>query len=148
MAERTAGTRPVLTSSHVTSCTVVSRYYAPHFAHYIQPKVGRGRIFRILVSTIRPLKKFCYVYDTAMVHVYSYKSTNDRQYCSWPPCVVSLHLREELPLQREGHNIHNDFAVAILQYCLSCTTGHFLVFLQKSGSEMTCVVNVNGDYSI
>ena len=30
--------------------------------------------------------------------------------------VVSvLHQREELPLQHEGHNIHDDFAVAILK---------------------------------
>ena len=65
-----------------------------------------------LVSIIRPLKKFCYVYDK--VHVHSYKSTNDRQYCSWS-YVVSLHRREELPFQLEGHNIHDDFAVAILK---------------------------------
>ena len=28
--------------------------------------------------------------------------------------VVFLHRREELPLQHEGHNIHDDFAVATL----------------------------------
>jgi len=29
--------------------------------------------------------------------------------------VVFLHQQEELPLQHEGHNIHEDFAVAILK---------------------------------
>jgi len=61
-----------------------------------------------------------------------------------------LHRREELPLQHEGHNIHDDFAVTILKN--SNTAGHVprdisWYFLQKSGSEMTCIVYVNGDYS-
>ena len=75
------------------------------------PKRGGGVFSSMqLVSIIRPLKKFCYIYDTAKVHVHSYKSTNDRQYCSWSSCVVSLHRREELPFQVEGHiNIHDDF---------------------------------------
>ena len=30
-------------------------------------------------------------------------------------CMVSLHRREELPLQRDSHNIHDEFAVAILK---------------------------------
>ena len=65
--------------------------------------------------------------------------------------MVSLHRREELPLQLEGHNIHNDFAIAILKN--SNTFSHVpqdisWYFLQKSGSEMTCTVDVNGDYSI
>ena len=71
--------------------------------------------------------------------------------CSWSSCVVSVHWREELPLQREGHNIHDDFAVAILKN--SNTVGHVprdisCYFLQKSGSEMTCIVDVNGDYRL
>ena len=51
-------------------------------------------------------------------------------------------------LQLEGHNIHDDFAVAILKN--SNTVGHEprRYFLRKSGSEMTCTVGVNGDYSI
>ena len=58
------------------------------------PKRGGGVFSSTqLVSIIRPLKKFCYVYGTAKVHVHSYKSTNDRQYCSWSSCVVSLHRR-------------------------------------------------------
>ena len=46
------------------------------------------------------------------MHVHSYKGTNDHQYSL---CVVSLHQWEELPLQREGHNTHDDFAVVILK---------------------------------
>ena len=54
-------------------------------------------------------------------------------------------------LQLKGHNIHYDFAVAILKN--SNTVGHeprniSWHFLWKSGSEMTCTVGVNGDYSI
>ena len=61
------------------------------------PKRGGGVFSSTqLVSIIRPLKKFRYVYDTAKVRVHSYRSTNDRQYCSWSSCVVSLHRREEL----------------------------------------------------
>ena len=57
--------------------------------------------------------------------------------------------RPALPL--EGHNIHDDFAVAILKN--GNTVGHeprniSWYFLRKSGSEMTCTVGVNGDYSI
>ena len=82
------------------------------------------------------------------LHVHSYKHTNNRQYCSWSSCVVS---REELPLQLEGHNIHDAFTVAILKN--SNTVGHeprniSWYFLRKSGSEVTCTVGVNGDYSI
>ena len=59
---------------------------------------------------------------------------------------VSIHRREELPLQRDDFG-----AVAILKN--TNTVGHVLRdiswhFLQKSGSEMTCIVDVNGDYSI
>ena len=54
-------------------------------------------------------------------------------------------------LQLEGHNIHDDFAVSILKN--SNTVGHepwniSWYFLRKSGSEMTCTVGVNGNYSI
>ena len=63
--------------------------------------------------------------------------------------MVSLHRREELPLQRKGHNIHDDFAVAMFKN--SNTVGHVpwdicWYFLQKSGSEMTSIVDINGDY--
>jgi len=64
--------------------------------------------------------------------------------------VVFLHQREELSLQHEGHNIHDDLAVVILKN--SNTARHVprdisWYFLQKSGSEMTGIVDVNGDYS-
>ena len=47
--------------------------------------------------------------------------------------------------------LHDAFAVAILKN--SNTVGHeprniSWYFLRKSGSEMTCTVGVNGDYSI
>ena len=52
------------------------------------PKRGGGVFSSTqLVSIIRPLTKFRYVYDTAKVHVHSYKNTNDRQYCSWSSCM-------------------------------------------------------------
>ena len=124
----------------------------PYFAYYIQSKEGKGAYFDYaIILDYTPPQKFRYVYDTAKVHVHSYKSTNDRQYCSWSLCVVSLHRREELHFQLEGRNIHDDFAVAILKN--SNTVSHepwniSWYFLWKSGSEMTCTVGVNGDYSI
>ena len=88
------------------------------------PKRGGGVFSSTqLVSIIRPLKKFCYVYDTAKV---SYKVQTIASTCSWSSCVVSLHRREELPLQLEGHNIHDAFAGGHpqeQQYCRSWTTG-------------------------
>ena len=118
----------------------------PYFVHYIKPKEGRGRIFEYAISLdYTPPQKVLYVYGTAKVQVHSYKSTNDRQYCSWSSYVVSLHWREELPLQLEGHNIHDafGFAVAILK-----NRNISWYFLRKSGSEVTCTVCDNGDYSI
>jgi len=61
---------------------------------------------------------------------------------SWSP-----YIREELPVQREVNNIHDDFAVAVLKN--SNTVGHVpweisrvcWYFLHKSGSKMTCIVN-------
>ena len=115
------------------------------------PKRGGGVFSSTqLVPIIRPLKKFCYVYDTATVHVHSYKSTNYRQYCSWSSCVVSLHRREELHFNSRART----FTTTLLarcshpqeqQYCRSCTLGHSWYFLRKSGSEMTCTAGVNGD---
>ena len=59
----------------------------------------------------------------------------------------SSYIGEELPVQCEVNNIHDDFAVAVLKN--SNTVGHVpreisrvcWYFLQKSGSEMTCIVN-------
>ena len=61
---------------------------------------------------------------------------------SWSP-----YIGEELPVQCEANNIHDDFAVAVLKN--SNTVGHVpreisrvcWYFLHKSGSEMTCIVN-------
>ena len=105
----------------------------------------------VCVHLYAPSKSFAMYtnyYDTAKLHVHSYKSTNDRQYCLWTSCVVSLHQQEELPLQHEGHNIHDNFTVSHppeQQYYRSCTMGWY--FVQNSGSEMTCIVGINGDYS-
>ena len=76
----------------------------------------------------------------------------DRQYCSrtsrLQSCVVSLrNIGEELPVQREVNNIHDDIAVAVLKN--GNTVSHVpreisrvcWYFLHKSGSEMTCIVN-------
>ena len=61
---------------------------------------------------------------------------------AWSP-----YIGEELPVQREVNNIHDDFAVAVLKN--GNTVGHVpreisrvcWYFLHKSGSEMTCIVN-------
>ena len=84
-----------LTEAMATQC--LYRSIPPYFVHTTSsPKRGGGVFSSMqLVSIIRPLEKFYYVYDTAKVHVRIYKSTNDRQYCSWSSCVISLHRREE-----------------------------------------------------
>ena len=56
----------------------------------------------------------------------------------------SRYIGEELPVQREVNNIHDDFAVAVLKN--SSTVGYVpreisrvcWYFLHESGSEMTC----------
>ena len=61
---------------------------------------------------------------------------------AWSP-----YIGEELPVQREVNNIHDDFAVAVLKN--GNTVGHVSreisrvcwYFLHKSGSEMTRIVN-------
>ena len=53
---------------------------------------------------------------------------------SWSP-----YIGEELPVQCEVNNIHDDFAVAVLKN--SNTVGHIPWENSKSGSEMTCIVN-------
>ena len=96
----------------------------PLFVHYmyIQPKEGRGRIFEYAISLeYTPPQKLLLCLWHCQGH--SYKSTNDRQYCLWSSCTVSLHRREELPLQLEGHNIHDAFAVAIVKSS-NTTVGH------------------------
>jgi len=91
-----------------------------------------------LASTIRPLEKFLLRTQTIMTlpkFMFTLK-TIASTVCDH--AVVFLHQRED------------DFAVAILKN--SNTAGHLprdisWYFLQKSGSEMTCIVDVNGDYS-
>ena len=59
----------------------------------------------------------------------------------------SPYIGEELSVQCEVNNIHDDFAVAVLKN--SNTVGHVpreisrvcWYFLHKTGSEMTCIVN-------
>ena len=61
---------------------------------------------------------------------------------AWSP-----YIGEELPVQCEVNNIHDDFAVAVLMN--SNTASHVpreisrvcWYFLHKSGSEMTCIVS-------
>ena len=103
-----------------------------------------------LASTIRPLEKFLLRTQTIMTLPRFMFTVQTIASTVCDHAVVFLHQREELPLQHEGHNIHDDFAVAILKN--SNTAGHVprdisWYFLQKSGSEMTCIVDVNGDYS-
>ena len=119
------------------------------------PKRG-GDVFSSmqLVSIIRPLKKFRHVYDTAKVHVRSYKSTNGSP-------VLFVVIMRGLPtsarraaLQLEGYNTHDDFHnFAVSHPQEQHAVGHeprniSWYFLWKSGSEMTCTVGINGDYSI
>ena len=99
-----------------------------------------------------PSKHFA-TFMTLPRFMFSYKSTNDRQCCLWSSRVVSLrlHRREELPLQLEGHIKHSRRLRC--SHPQEQTVGHeprniSWYFLQKSGSEMTCTVSVNGDYSI
>ena len=71
----------------------------------------------------------------------------DREYCHVYKAAWSPYIGEELPVQREVNNIHDDFAVAVLKN--GNTVGHVpreisrvcWYFLHKSGSEMTCIVN-------
>ena len=85
-----------------------------------------------LASTIRPLKKFLLRTQTIIMTLPRFMftvKTIANTVCDH--AVVFLHQREELPLQHEGHNIHDDFAVAILKNSNTAghvPPGHFLVF--------------------
>jgi len=105
-----------------------------------------------LVSSIGPPSKVlreryiqfqssCLHKSTVTKAFYTKQLIQDREHCSWTSrlqsFVVSL-IGEELPVQCEVNNIHDDFIM------WSCTTGNSRVcwyFVQKSGSEMTCIVN-------
>ena len=116
----------------------------PQFVHYIQPKVGGGLIFEYAISLEYkpppPPKK-----KVLRDHYVHFQSS-----CLHKNAVTKAHryyIGEELPVQCEVNNIHDDFAVAVLKN--SNTVGHVpreisrvcWYFLHKSGSEMTCIVN-------
>jgi len=115
------------------------------------PKWGGGVLSRMqLASTIHPLEKFLLLTQTIMTLPMFMFTVQMIVSTSCDHAVVFLHQREELQLQHEGPNIHDEFAVAILKN--SSTARHVpwdisWYFLQKSGSEMTCIVDVNDDYS-
>ena len=108
-----------------------------------------------LVSTIRPLKTFCYVHKLRIMTLPRFVFTVTKVQTTPVLFVVIMRglptsARKAATFERDGHNIQADFAVAILQN--SNTVGHVprdisWYFLQKSGSEMTCIVDVNGRYS-
>ena len=126
----------------------------PHFVHYIPPKVGGGLYSRMqLVSTISPPPKdFTQVLCTQLGHFQLTMATTFRiestvrghhvYKAAWSP-----YIGEELPVQREVNNIHDDYSVAVLKN--GNTVGHVpreisrvcWYFLHKSGSEMTCIIN-------
>ena len=127
--------------------------------------MGGGLIFKYAISLeYKPPRKFyaiamytskVHVYIRTQLHGMSFQITmatsfriesTDRGHhvykASWSP-----YIGEELPVQCEVNNIHDDFAVAVLKN--SNTVGHVpwkisrvcWYFLHKSGSEMTCIVN-------
>ena len=87
-----------------------------------------------LASTIRPREKFLLRTQTIMTLPRFMFTVQTIVSTVCDHAVVFLHRREELPLQHEGHSIHDNFAVAILKN--SNTAGHvprdiswyFLVF--------------------
>ena len=116
----------------------------PPFCALHPAQSGEGAYFRIimhLVSTIRPLKKFCYVHKRSPVQFVDIKRgfpTSARR--------AATSMREPAMILM----IHDNFAVAVLQN--NNTVGHVprdisWYFLQKSGSEITCIVDINSDYS-
>ena len=101
-----------------------------------------------LVSTISPPppppppKINTFHYQLTMATTFRIESTVRVYQAAWSP-----YIGEELPVQREVNNIHDDFAVAVLKN--GNTVGHlpreisrvYWYFLHKSGSRMTCIVN-------
>ena len=112
-----------------------------------------------LVSSISPPSPKVYASATYTSKVHVYTRTQLQKHCtqnSWYRIESTVHghhvyksswspyIREELPVQCEVNNIHDDFAVAVLKN--STTVGHVpqeisrvcWYFLHKSGSEKTC----------
>ena len=124
----------------------------PHFVHYILPKLGGGVIFKNAISLDYkppppppppPINAFHYQLTMATTFRIESPVRGHHVYkAAW-----SSYIGEELPVQREVNNIHDDFAVAVLKN--SNTVGHVpweisrvcWYFLHKSGSEMTCIFN-------
>ena len=117
--------------------------------------MGGGLIFEDAISLDYkppPPKDFTQVLCTQLGHfqltmatTFRIESTVRGHYvykAAWSP-----YIGEELPVQREVNNIHDDFAVAVLKN--GNTVGHVpreisrvcWYFLHKSGSEMTCIVS-------
>ena len=125
----------------------------PHFVHYIQPKVGGGLIFEYAISLEYkpPSKSFTrslhngMPFQITMATSFRIESTVRGHHVY--KASRSPYIGEELSVQCEVNNIHDDFAVAVLKN--SNTVGHVpreisrvcWYFLHKSGSEMTCIVN-------
>jgi len=76
-----------------------------------------------LASTIRPLEKFLLCTQTIMTLPRFMYTVQTIASTVCDHAVVFLH-QQELPLQHEGHNIYDDFAVAILKNSNSGTLRH------------------------
>ena len=127
----------------------------PHSVLYIQPKVGVGVFSNMqIVSTIYSPSKGFFVLRTQTTTLPRFMFTvtkvqmiasTVRGHHAW-----SLNIGEKsCHLNATGHIIHDDFTVAIPNN--RNTVGHVpgdnsWYFLRKGGSEITCIVNVNGDY--
>ena len=113
---------------------------------------GGGLIFEDAISLDYkpppPYEINAFHYQLTMATTFRIESTVRGHHvykAAWSP-----YIGEELPVQREVNNIHDDFAVAVLKN--GNTVGHVpreisrvcWYFLHKSGSEMTVCI-VNGD---
>ena len=112
-----------------------------------KPPPPQKRFYASAMYAIRTLPKlmFAFHYQLTMATTFRIESTVRGHHvykAAWSP-----YIGEELPVQREVNNIHDDFAVAVLKN--GNTVGHVpreisrvcWYFLHKSGSEMTCIVN-------
>ena len=110
---------------------------------YKPPPPPKKRFYASAMYAIRTLPKlmFAFHYQLTTVTTFRIESTVRGHHvykAAWSP-----YIGEELPVQREVNNIHDDFAVAVLKN--GNTVGHVpreisrvcWYFLHKSGSEMT-----------
>ena len=77
----------------------------------------------------------CLHKNTVTKAFYTKQLIQDRESWSRTSRLQSFYLEEELSVQREVNNIHDDFAVAVQQYCRSCTTGTFQSLLVPPAQE-------------